>query len=165
MSFKEVHQDIESENFYLFDKEKKGKPELIKVFPSKKAIVVGVDKTERRRSEMTDVMEGLFGIGAFARVLYTQQWQVVYEGQTISLFGKLKYDIENGTFNFNEIIGMYRGDHQQDLIKVFKNNRFADVLAIFGWGLLLGATTWVVYKVGKALKSWVQRRLDNQRRK
>jgi hypothetical protein len=94
----------------MFDKERK-KDELIKVYPSKRAIVLGIDKTDRRKSEKTDVLEGLFGVGAFTRVLYFQQWQVVYEGQTISLFGKLKYDLESGTFNFDEIIGMYRGDH------------------------------------------------------
>jgi hypothetical protein len=68
-----LYTDIESENFYLFDKKTPAhkQPSLVKVYPSKEALLLGVEKTERRRSEMTDVMEGLFGVGAFARILYT----------------------------------------------------------------------------------------------
>jgi hypothetical protein len=149
----------------MFDKKtERGKDtSLIKVYPSKNAVLLGVEKTDRRKSEMTDVLEGIFGIGAFARILYYQQWQVVYEGQTISLFGKLKYDLENGTFNFDEVIGMYRGDKQHEMLDTFKTRRFEDVLAIFGWGVLLGLSAWAVFKITKFVKRAVQDHLRAQR--
>ena len=66
----------------MFDKATKAneKPKLVKVYPSKQAVLLGVEKTLRRKSEVNDVLEGLFGVGAFARVIYMQDWQIVYEG-------------------------------------------------------------------------------------
>lgn len=162
-----LYSDIESENFYLFDKAAPitQKPKLVKVYPSKQALLLGVEKTTRRRSEVNDVLEGLFGVGAFARILYTQDWQVVYEGQTISLFGKLRYDLETETFNFDEVIGMYKGDKHKELLEAFKSRRFEDVLAIFGWGIVLGLASWTVYKVAKFTKQLVLEHLARQRQK
>jgi hypothetical protein len=41
------------------------------------------------------------------------------------------------------------------MIDEFKHRRFMDVLAIFGWSVLLGVTAWGVWKIGKALKRLV----------
>ena len=114
---------------------------MVKVFPSKKTRVL--EDTSRISGQQ---ILSLFDI---------HKWQVVYEGQTVCLFGKMIYDVENDSFNFNELIGLYRGDKQQDMANSFKTDRFLDVISIFKWAALLLAGVYCTYKIG----SWAYREI------
>lgn len=69
------------------------------------------------------------------------------------MFGKLKYDVENDSFNFSELLGMYRGDKLNDLVDTFKNKRFWDLMGIVGWSAVFGFTAWMGYELGKLLRN------------
>jgi hypothetical protein len=89
--------------------------------------------------------------------------QIVYEGQTVCLFGKLVYDIESDSFNFNDVIGLYRGDKQHDMVEIFKSDRFWDVLSIFKWSAVLVSVGWLTLKIGSFVWTWQRERRQRQK--
>ena len=58
------------------------------------------------------------------------------------------YDAESDKFSFNEVIGLYRGDKQKEIVERFKLDRFCDVISIFKWTAVLIAVGWATYKIG-----------------
>ena len=145
----EMFRDIEAENFFLFDKHANKTDPLIKVFPSKKTVVL------ERNDRVT-------GQTPFT-LLDSHKMQLFYEGQTLCLFGKLIYDAETDSFNFNEVLGMYRGDKLQELVESFKSDRFWDVLSICKWSAALLACGWLTWNLGSVLISWVRQRRQQQK--
>lgn len=69
------------------------------------------------------------------------------------MFGKLKYDVENDSFNFSECLGMYRGDKLNELLDKFKHKRFKDILDIVLCSGVIAVAVWAGYKLGKYLRA------------
>ena len=51
----------------------------------------------------------------------------------------------------SDVIGMFKGNRQQEMVDVFRTRRFEDVLAMFGWGLCLGLVSWGVAKATRSV--------------
>jgi len=56
------------------------------------------------------------------------------------------YDVENDSFNINELVGIYRGNKQKEMINSFKTDRFYDIISIFKRTAILIAGVYLTYK-------------------
>ena len=72
------------------------------MFPSIKSKTVGLKRY--MRNAVTDT--GLFGV---ALAVYNRECEVLFEGDKISIFGKLVYDVKNDQFSFDSPYGVFQG--------------------------------------------------------
>ena len=95
----ELKQEMETENFYMYDTKTIDK-DVIKVYPSLNTTVTGLSRYMRNVVKDTS----LFGI---ALAVYNRECEMLYEGDEVSIFGKVVYNVKNDEFTFDKCFSMF----------------------------------------------------------
>ena len=122
---KTLSEDIEAENFYLYDKNTKNIRDTIKVYPRLNQAVVGIDREHRNSSgdlnpldfAMSKHFPKLWGM---LYLLYVREFEVLYEHDKVSIFGLVTYDTVNDQLCFEKVNAMFQGS-KQGLIDLLNN--------------------------------------------
>ena len=79
----------------------------------------------------------LFG---FAIAIYNRECEMLYEGDEISIFGKVIYNIKNDEFSFDKCFSMFQGD-KESAISYLKLDWVWNFLSTSWKGILVGIGT------------------------
>ena len=133
----EMRRELETENFYLYDKKTKSPEDVIKVFPSLSSKVSGVKR--KVRNTVTDTT--IFGI---VMAIYNRECEMIYEGDKISIFGKLTYDMKNDEFAFDRTYGMFKGS-KTDMLRQLNGDWWLNACYTVSLCILIAAFSWSTY--------------------
>ena len=119
---KTLSEDFEAENFYLYDKTKKG-ADTIKVYPRLNQAVVGIEREHRNSSGDLNPVDFAMAknfpkLWSMLYLLYVREFEVLYEHDKVSIFGLVTYDTVNDQLSFEKVHGMYQYS-KQGLIDLF----------------------------------------------
>ena len=114
----ELAQDMEAQNFFLADPEKNDVENTIKVYPSLKSMT----DFERKFRDCqpaaygkTEMNQGFFSSVQFWGCQYFRLWEVLYEGDKLTLFGVLTYDKNTKQASIDETVAMMAADTSEKL--------------------------------------------------
>ena len=81
---------------------------MVKVYPSLKTQTSGMLRNLRNIVKDTS----LFG---FALAIYSRECEMLYEGDEVSIFGKVVYNVKNDEFAFDRCFSMFQGGKESAL--------------------------------------------------
>ena len=95
-----LSQDIETENFYIYDCKTKKADETIKVLPSLNQTITGIERSHRNMSgdlkpENFAMAKHFPTLWSALYLLYIRDFEVLYEHDKVSIFGLVSYDTVN----------------------------------------------------------------------
>lgn len=107
--WREIGKDMEAQNFFLADDKKDNVENTIKVYPS---LETKSDLPRTYRDVQPDVFNitlmktGFLSSIQFWGAQYFRLWEVLYEGDKLTLFGVLTYDSNTGQASFDETVAI-----------------------------------------------------------
>ena len=152
----EMAQDMEAQNFFLADPSKDDVKNTIKVYP---ALDAKSDLPRKFRdaqpSEMgINVMKtGFLSSVQFWGAQYFRLWEVVYEGDKVSLFGVLTYDTQTKQASFDEVVAVMATQTKDAILQMFNREYWSDVFQSCKTGLYLCGTVFGLVCVGLFIRN------------
>ena len=101
--------DMEAQNFFLADPEKNDLKSTIKVYPSLEShsdLERQYRDVQPKSLGITAMKTGFLSSFQFWGAQYFRMWEVVYEGDRLTLFGTLTYDTNTDQASFDETVSM-----------------------------------------------------------
>ena len=120
--WRELSKDMEAQNFFLADPNKDNAESTIKIYP---ALDVKSDLPRKYRDvapeelSITEMRTGFLSSLQFFGALYFRMWEVLYEGDKISLFGILTYDCHTKQASFDDTFAMMATGVKDKIIDIF----------------------------------------------
>ena len=116
---------------------------MVKVYPSLKTQTSGMLRNLRNIVKDTS----LFG---FALAIYSRECEMLYEGDEVSIFGKVVYNVKNDEFAFDRCFSMFQGGKESALS--FLNSDWWWNVFSAGWkGCLMALGTFATFFTCKML--------------
>jgi len=160
----ERDSDMEAQNFFLADPTEVDAKNTIKVYPS---LQTKTDLPKKYRDCMpeslgiTVMKTGFLSSLQFISAYYFRMWQVLYEGDKVSLFGMLTYDTHTGQASIDETIAMMAAGTKDAILKTLASEYFWECVNFGAHALvLLGCLAGFSFCVKKAFQRMRQLKLQ-----